>query len=143
MRVLWRGKVYGVKAAGGRVAVTLEGGGTRTMEVPLTRAEVVRDRTGLWVWADGVSACLRPAGTAGRAGSADEVRSPMTGTVVGISVKPGDAVQAGAPLAVVAAMKMEFRIEAPRDGVVKEVACKPGDRVDLGALLLRLKPLQT
>jgi biotin carboxyl carrier protein len=111
------------------------------MEVPAdAKVEAVRDRTGLWVWADGVSAHLVPAGAVGPGGGGDEVRSPMTGTVVSVSVRAGDAVKAGAPLVVVTAMKMEFRIEAPRDGVVKEAAAKPGDRVELGAVLVRLEP---
>jgi biotin carboxyl carrier protein len=108
------------------------------MEPGAGRVELVRDRTGIWVWAEGVTAHLRPAGAGVGAGSQDEIRSPMTGRVVSVSVKAGDAVKAGSPVAVVAAMKMEFRIEAPRDGVVKEVACKPGDRVDLGAVLIQM-----
>ena len=144
MRVVWRGRVWSVRTGGGRVAAGPDGGPHRTMDVPPdARVEMVRDRGGVWVWADGVSARLVPAGAGGVAGGGDEVRSPMTGTVVSVSVRPGDAVKAGAPLVVVAAMKMEFRIEAPRDGVVEEVAAKPGDRVDLGAGLLRLKPLRT
>jgi biotin carboxyl carrier protein len=139
MRVVWRGKVWAVRVGGGKVAVGPEAGPSRTFEIPAEAdVEVVRDRTGTWVWADGVVAHLQPAGASGAAGGAGEIRSPMTGTLVSVSVKPGDAVKAGAPLATVAAMKMEFRIEATADGVVKEVAAKAGDRVDLGDVLVRM-----
>jgi biotin carboxyl carrier protein len=77
-------------------------------------------------------------GSGARHASADEIRSPMTGTVVSVAAKPGDAVQPGQVLVVVAAMKMEFRIEAPGPGRVEAVECSPGQKVELGAVLVRL-----
>ena len=63
----------------------------------------------------------------------------MTGTLVAVNVKPGDAVRPGQVLAVVAAMKMEFRLEAPREAKIAEVARAAGSKVELGAVLLRLE----
>ena len=140
MKLLWRGKSYEVRVDGPRVTVTPEGGAPRSGTVDSTSAVVVRDRDAIWVSVDGIPARFEiPTGAASRA-SADEIRSPMTGTLVDVRVKAGDAVRPGQVLAVVAAMKMEFRLEAPREGTVAEVFHPAGAKVELGAPLLRLKP---
>ena len=64
--------------------------------------------------------------------------APMPGKVVAFLVKAGDAVEAGQPLAVLEAMKMEHTMAAPADGVVEELLYAPGDQVMEGAELLRL-----
>ena len=64
--------------------------------------------------------------------------APMPGKVVSFSVKAGDAVKKGQPLAVMEAMKMEHTIAAPADGTVSEVLYAPGDQVAEGAELLKL-----
>jgi 3-methylcrotonyl-CoA carboxylase alpha subunit len=64
--------------------------------------------------------------------------APMPGKVLSFSVKAGDKVRKGQPLAVMEAMKMEHTIAAPDDGVVKELLYAPGDQVAEGAELLRL-----
>jgi len=64
----------------------------------------------------------------------------MTGRVVKIAVKPGDAVREGDLLAVLEAMKMEYRLEAEMDGLVHEVGAREGDLVDLGQVIVRLEP---
>lgn len=140
MKLIWRGKAYAVRVDGDRVTVTPEGGAPRSGTADPAGVAVVRDRNVIWVSADGVPARLEiPTGGAARA-SADEVRSPMTGKVVALPARAGDAVRPGQVLAVVAAMKMEFRLEAPRAGTVADVLCAAGDKVDLGAVLLRLEP---
>ncbi len=74
------------------------------------------------------------------AGLADVGRltAPMPGKVVSFSVKAGDKVTRGQPLAVMDAMKMEHTIAAPADGTVAELLFAPGDQVAEGAELLRL-----
>jgi acetyl-CoA/propionyl-CoA carboxylase biotin carboxyl carrier protein len=57
--------------------------------------------------------------------------SPMPGTVLAVHVSPGEIVDAGQPLLVVEAMKMEHVITAPSAGTVTEVLVKPGDPVVL------------
>ena len=52
--------------------------------------------------------------------------SPMPGLLVSLSVGDGDPVEAGQPLAVVEAMKMENILRAERKGVVKSVLATPG-----------------
>ncbi|MDO9147701.1 MAG: acetyl/propionyl/methylcrotonyl-CoA carboxylase subunit alpha [Hydrogenophaga sp.] len=65
--------------------------------------------------------------------------APMPGKVVSFSVKAGDTVKKGQPLAVMEAMKMEHTIAAPADGTVAELLYAPGDQVAEGAELLKLQ----
>ncbi len=76
-------------------------------------------------------------------GEAGRLTAPMPGKVVSFSVKAGDAVKKGQPLAIMDAMKMEHTIAAPSDGVVAELLFAPGDQVTEGAELLRLELAQT
>ena len=64
--------------------------------------------------------------------------APMPGKILSFSVKAGDLVQKGQPLAVMEAMKMEHTIGAPADGVVEELMYAPGDQVTEGAELLKI-----
>ncbi|MFZ2389663.1 MAG: acetyl/propionyl/methylcrotonyl-CoA carboxylase subunit alpha [Polaromonas sp.] len=64
--------------------------------------------------------------------------APMPGKVVSFSVKAGDKISKGQPLAVMEAMKMEHTIAAPFDGVVLELLYAPGDQVAEGAELLKI-----
>ncbi len=53
--------------------------------------------------------------------------SPMPGLVVALPASEGDTVQAGQPLAIVDAMKMENVLRASRDGRIVAVRAKVGD----------------
>ena len=64
--------------------------------------------------------------------------APMPGKILSFSVKAGDLVKKGQPLAVMEAMKMEHTIAAPADGVVEELLYAPGDQVTEGAELLKI-----
>ena len=64
--------------------------------------------------------------------------APMPGKILSFSVKAGDKVSKGQPLAVMEAMKMEHTIAAPADGVVEELMYAPGDQVTEGAELLKI-----
>jgi 3-methylcrotonyl-CoA carboxylase alpha subunit len=79
---------------------------------------------------------LAHAGEAAHEGG--RLTAPMPGKVVSFSVKAGDTVTKGQPLAVMEAMKMEHTIAAPADGTVAELLYAPGDQVNEGAELLRL-----
>ena len=65
--------------------------------------------------------------------------APMPGKVLEVLVKEGDAVEAGTPLMVLEAMKMEHRIVASSDGTVLSVHFNEGDQVAQGAVLLELE----
>ncbi len=67
------------------------------------------------------------------------VKASLPGLVVAVSVSPGDAVEAGASLLTIEAMKMQNEVRAPRAGRVLEVTAEPGMAVATGAALLRLE----
>jgi acetyl-CoA/propionyl-CoA carboxylase biotin carboxyl carrier protein len=106
------------------------------------------DGTRLWLHADGEHhslRCLRPRDREGsRRGDADllgqwSARSPMPGSVIAVDVAVGDVVDAGAPLVVVEAMKMEHTLRAPGRGTVTHVAVSPGARVRLDDVLVEVE----
>ncbi|CAF96641.1 unnamed protein product, partial [Tetraodon nigroviridis] len=67
------------------------------------------------------------------------LRSPMPGTVVAVSVKPGDTVAEGQEICVIEAMKMQNSLTAVKQAKVKNVHCKPGETVGEGDLLVELE----
>jgi pyruvate carboxylase len=67
-----------------------------------------------------------------------EVGAPMPGVVLSVNARVGEAVQEGAPLAVVEAMKLETTVRAPRAGSIAEVLVSPNERVQSGDLLFVL-----
>ncbi len=79
------------------------------------------------------------AGISAHHSSEGSLTAPMPGVVTLLSAKPGDAIDAGAPLLVMEAMKMEHAIKAPYDGVVKSYKFAPGDQVKDGDLLVEFE----
>uniref|UniRef100_A0A8C4ZW94 Propionyl-CoA carboxylase alpha chain, mitochondrial n=1 Tax=Gadus morhua TaxID=8049 RepID=A0A8C4ZW94_GADMO len=67
------------------------------------------------------------------------LRSPMPGSVVAVSVKPGDTVAEGQEICVIEAMKMQNSMTAAKTGKVKSVHCKAGETVGEGDLLVELE----
>lgn len=77
----------------------------------------------------------------GAGGGADgKVRAPMTGTVLDVLCKVGDAVAASQPIVVLSAMKMEHKLTAGVDGVVESLAAHKGGTVEQGAVLAVVQP---
>ncbi|MEV5407800.1 biotin carboxylase N-terminal domain-containing protein [Thermopolyspora sp. NPDC052614] len=66
--------------------------------------------------------------------------APMPGTVLRVDVAPGETVEAGRPVVVLEAMKMEHVIAAPMTGTVSAVHVTPGRQVEAGALLALVEP---
>ncbi|HYD11384.1 MAG TPA: acetyl/propionyl/methylcrotonyl-CoA carboxylase subunit alpha [Allosphingosinicella sp.] len=64
---------------------------------------------------------------------------PMPGLLTRLDVGAGDKVEAGQPLAVVEAMKMENILRAEKAGVVKAVNAKPGDSLAVDAVILEFE----
>jgi biotin carboxyl carrier protein len=60
----------------------------------------------------------------------EEVKAPMPGVVVSIEVEEGQHLEAGSPIVIVEAMKMQNEISTAAGGKVKEVMVKPGDVVE-------------
>jgi 3-methylcrotonyl-CoA carboxylase alpha subunit len=66
------------------------------------------------------------------------IAAPMPGTVIKVNVQDGSTVEAGEPLVVLEAMKMETPLLAPFAATVKRVHVAEGDRVAGGAVLVEL-----
>ncbi|MDM1696499.1 acetyl/propionyl/methylcrotonyl-CoA carboxylase subunit alpha [Thiopseudomonas alkaliphila] len=64
--------------------------------------------------------------------------APMNGSIVRVLVEPGQAVEEGATLVVLEAMKMEHSIRAPHAGTVQNIFCAEGDMVTDGMVLVEL-----
>ena len=65
-----------------------------------------------------------------------EIRSPLTGKVAAVEVKPGQDVTEGQQVMTLEAMKMNTYIYAPKAGKVSTVLVNPGDAVEEGAVLM-------
>ncbi len=63
------------------------------------------------------------------------VEAPMQGTIVKVLVEVGQAVEVGAGIVVLEAMKMENQINAEKAGTVKEIKVTAGDTVGGGDVL--------
>ena len=72
----------------------------------------------------------------GAGGGSGKIAVPMQGTIVKVLVEVGQAVEAGASVVVLEAMKMENQIEADKSGTVKAVNVKPGDTVGAGDVVV-------
>ena len=71
---------------------------------------------------------------------AAEITAPMPGKVLKVLVRDGDLVEAGQPLVVIEAMKMETTLAAESAALVKHVRVEEGQMVDHGAVLIELSP---
>jgi len=69
-----------------------------------------------------------------------ELHAPMPGLVVEILTALGDRVEAGSPIVVVEAMKMQNALPAPLSGRVTALSVAAGTPVESGALLLTITP---
>ncbi|NBC35797.1 ATP-grasp domain-containing protein [Novosphingobium sp. FSY-8] len=64
---------------------------------------------------------------------------PMPGLLVALNVAEGDKVEAGQPLAVVEAMKMENILRAEKSATVKKINAKAGESLAVDAIILELE----
>jgi propionyl-CoA carboxylase alpha chain len=64
---------------------------------------------------------------------------PMPGLVTAIHVEAGDMVEAGQPLAIVEAMKMENILRAEKSGVVRSVNATAGESLAVDAVILEME----
>lgn len=65
-----------------------------------------------------------------------ELKAPMPGLVLGISINAGETVSKGDTLLILEAMKMENVIKSPTDGVIKSIAVKKGETVEKNQVIL-------
>ena len=145
------GQVWVETASGTRIddAVVLDGGRTVSVRVggrmyvvdltPRSHHELralVNGKGGLLSLYDDLGAAA--AEREGAGAHARELRANMPGLVVDLKCAVGDAVEAGQPLLVLEAMKMQNELVSPGAGVVEEILVSAGQSVETGALLLRL-----
>ena len=73
------------------------------------------------------------------ASASNEIGAPLQGAISRVLVAAGDTVEAGEPLFVLEAMKMESTVTAPVDGKVREVVLGPKSLVAAGDLVVVLE----
>lgn len=83
-----------------------------------------------------------PAVSAAQAGGDGKVRALMNGNVVTVQVAVGDVVQAGQPLLVLEAMKMEHAHTSAVSGIVQAVHAREGMQVSTHAILIEVDPAE-
>jgi biotin carboxyl carrier protein len=102
---------------GGRFEVVVDGWRFEVSVEPAARA-ALRDRVRR---------------TAVRAGAGRHtVRAQIPGRILHVWAAPGQAVEAGARLCSLEAMKMENEVRAPHAGTIERVSIEPGARVEVG-----------
>ena len=76
-------------------------------------------------------------GRTGGAGGTDAgvLTAPMQGTIVKLHVKAGDRVEAGDPVCILEAMKMENEVKAPVGGEVVDLKVRAGDTITPGSII--------
>ncbi len=109
-----------------------------------------RSPEGTWIWSRGRARLLQDADKAARRGGngpvgriPDKVTPPTPATVVRLMAEVGQQVEAGQPLVVVSAMKMETTLSAPYAGTVTAVNTQPEARVNPGEILVEIEPAAT
>ncbi|MFS2241294.1 acetyl/propionyl/methylcrotonyl-CoA carboxylase subunit alpha [Microbacterium sp. OR16] len=112
------------------------------------------DEGAVWVFADGMTARLRPLSRRERLHRRlaeqkrasrprhPEGRAPMPGSIVAVHVADGDLVHAGDPLVSIEAMKMEHPVLAPHDGTVHLLVAL-GDQVRRDQPVARVREEET
>ena len=70
---------------------------------------------------------------------AQQVLSPIQGTVVNLKVKPGDKVKKGDVLLIIEAMKLENEVPSPFDGEVVDVLVAKGQNVSAKDVIVTIK----
>jgi biotin carboxyl carrier protein len=73
------------------------------------------------------------------ANKVNNIKAPMPGLVLRISVAVGDEIKKGDPLLVLEAMKMENVIKAAGDGVVKKINVSEKIAVEKGSILIEFE----
>ena len=112
--------------------------GNRACEV---KCERVAGETHLWVGSVRFTAEVRdPRSLRGRARAVDtqgpkKLTAAMPGKIVRVLVSQGDAVEAGAGVLVVEAMKMQNEIKSPKKGTIQKILVGEGAAVNPGDVL--------
>jgi biotin carboxyl carrier protein len=112
--------------------------GNRAYEV---KCERVAGQMHLWVGSVRFAAEVRdPRSLRGRVRAVDDqgpkkLTAPMPGKIVRLLVSQGDAIEAGAGVLVVEAMKMQNEIKSPKKGSIQKMLVAEGAAVNAGDVL--------
>lgn len=68
-----------------------------------------------------------------------DIRSPLSGRIAAVCVRPGDRVEAGQLLLVLEAMKMEYQLRSPLCGAVTQIAATPEQHITPEDILLAVE----
>ena len=115
---------------------------TLSVDGRVHRVAAAREGDRVYVWCDGAVFTferVRSGRASAAADHAGELVAPMPGRVRRVHAAAGQAVERGAVLLALEAMKMEHTIRAPRDGVVERVLVTEGALVDAGQELVELR----
>lgn len=66
----------------------------------------------------------------------NEIRAPMPGLVISVSVEVGQQVEEGQAVCVLESMKMQMAIHAPRAGTIQQILVESDQKVEKDALLV-------
>lgn len=69
----------------------------------------------------------------------NDIKAPMPGLILEISVQIGQEVKENDTLLILEAMKMENVLTSPREGIIKSIFVKKGDAVDKNKLLIEFE----
>lgn len=127
-KVTLKGKVYEVEVEQGSAMIIDE----YELKAPSVSASELPSRPA--APSDGTAPEKHPSAPVSHV-SGIEVKAPLPGNVLSVSVSVGQKVKSGDVLAVIEAMKMENEVLAPVDGSVKEVSVTKGQVVSTGDLL--------
>ena len=120
-----------------KLKVTVNG---TVYDVAVDVEEEPKPTLGAFVFGNGASAptaiVTGPSHVTAPASEDKVLRAPISGTVTKVVAEPGAAVDAGAVLLVLEAMKMETEITAPVAGTVADIGVAPGDTVAGGQILI-------
>jgi biotin carboxyl carrier protein len=70
------------------------------------------------------------AGNSQAIGKEYQLKAPMPGLIVSVSVEEGQEVKSGDLLVILESMKMQNELKSPRDGVVSRIKVHAGDSVE-------------
>ncbi len=88
-----------------------------------------------------IGLCIELPRTGGRIDRAGNViEAPLHGVVSQLHVALGDAVERGAPVLQMEAMKLIHTLKAPMPGRIGQIRCTVGDIVPAGAILIEITP---
>jgi len=68
-----------------------------------------------------------------------DLKAPMPGLVLDVSVDAGESVSKGDALLILEAMKMENVIKSPTDGIIKSISVNKGETVEKNQLILNFE----